>query len=102
MGMTELLTRNAEGALALIADDIRVAMPPNPCLYEGRTRALSLVVFGTFMLATPAGAATVKLDTRIVGGNKGPDITTTIVSPSRRGRARPTRSLCRSRGRGSC
>jgi RNA polymerase sigma-70 factor (TIGR02960 family) len=27
---------DAEGALALIADDIRVTMPPNPWLFEGR------------------------------------------------------------------
>jgi RNA polymerase sigma-70 factor (TIGR02960 family) len=34
---------DAEGALALIADDIRVTMPPHPFLYEGREAIRSLM-----------------------------------------------------------
>ena len=34
---------DAEGALALIADDIRVTMPPQPMLFEGREAILSLM-----------------------------------------------------------
>ena len=34
---------DTQGALALISDDIRITMPPNPMLYEGRTAVVALM-----------------------------------------------------------
>jgi RNA polymerase sigma-70 factor (ECF subfamily) len=34
---------DTQGALALISDDIRITMPPNPMLYEGRAAAVLLM-----------------------------------------------------------
>jgi hypothetical protein len=45
-----------------------------------RTRALVCAVLGTLMLAAPVVAATVRFDTRVEGGNKGPDVTILIVT----------------------
>jgi RNA polymerase sigma-70 factor (ECF subfamily) len=37
----------AERAAELLAEDVRVTMPPNPWLYEGREAVLTLLEFGT-------------------------------------------------------
>jgi RNA polymerase sigma-70 factor (TIGR02960 family) len=38
---------DAERAATLLAEDVRVTMPPNPWLYEGREAVLTLLEFGT-------------------------------------------------------
>ena len=38
---------DAERAAELLAEDVRVTMPPNPWLYEGRASVLTLFEFGT-------------------------------------------------------
>ncbi len=38
---------DAERAAELLAEDVRVTMPPNPWLYEGREEVLKLLEFGT-------------------------------------------------------